>query len=179
VGARSGAGGRRRCEPRRRCSSGLGRRWRGRGAPVSREGLVPGGGSGRGRAEEGAPRGGRGRRRHGRDCELPGAGKNSAQLWRKGKEWRGVEHVCCTSQRGGTQARAETRRGRLSLHGVAVALQRPSSACVQGTATRGGSRSSRKTPGAQRGLGRGEGAVRGRRRDDDAVTAGNRGRGWS
>ena len=35
VGARRGAGGRRWSEPRQLRSSGLGRRWRGRGAPVS------------------------------------------------------------------------------------------------------------------------------------------------
>ena len=41
---------------------------------MSREGPVPGGGSGRGRAEEGAPRGGRGRRRHGREQLGAGVG---------------------------------------------------------------------------------------------------------
>ena len=76
--------------------------------------------------------------------------------------------------KGRKQAREEARRGRLSLHGVAVALRRPSSACVQGTATRGGSRSSRKAPGARRGLGRGKGAARGRRRDGERRHGENR-----
>ena len=52
-GANGGHGG---GGQRRRRSGGLGRRWVGRGGPVSRGGPVPGGSSGRGRAEEGAPR---------------------------------------------------------------------------------------------------------------------------
>ena len=42
-------------DQRRRRSGGLGQRWVGRGGPVSRGGPVPGGSSGRGKAEEGAP----------------------------------------------------------------------------------------------------------------------------
>ena len=63
LGLRKGGGGAPReqaagggARPWWRRFRGLGRWWRGRGAPVSGEELVSGGGSGRGRAKEGAPR---------------------------------------------------------------------------------------------------------------------------
>jgi len=63
LGLRKGGGGAPReqaagggARPWWRRSRGLGRWWRGRGAPVSGEELVSGGGSGRGRAKEGVPR---------------------------------------------------------------------------------------------------------------------------
>ena len=170
-----------------------GRRWS--APPQQRSG-------GRGRAVEGSgstsePRGTRSRRCFGL-WEGGGGGSAwspwaAATMARRRAPWRreklgsalekgkGVERGRARllhEPKGRKQAREEARRGRLSLHGVAVALRRPSSACVPGTATRGGSRSSRKAPGVRRGLGRGEGAARGRRRDGERRHGENREGRW-
>jgi len=145
VGARRGAGGRRQSEPWRRCSSVLGRRWRGRGAPVSREGLVPGGGWGRGRAEEGALRGGRGRRQ-------PWRGRRRSRTrgaeWGLGLGWNGEGRSGIAGWRS-KKGRRELQRGahgEVGHGGVAMAA-----AVARGRASRSSPRllwASRRRRGA-------------------------------
>ena len=90
VARRRGAGPAADGGQRWRSSGGHGRWWPGLGGPVSRRGPVPGGGSGRGRAEDGVHRGGAAAMAGtGGGARVPARAVAGAAEWRLGEmEWK-------------------------------------------------------------------------------------------
>ena len=129
--------------PRRRRSEGLGRRLAGLRGPLGRGEAVPEVGWSRGRAEEGSPRGGRGRRQPWRPAAVlddeHGFGLGFLGSQRGRGKGRGFSTKLKGLGRGGTRARGSGRPAALMAGGVECASPSTCPALVACSGVLGGS----------------------------------------